>query len=89
MLMIMDNFTNECPVIEVDTSINGIRVSRVLEWLGMKRGLFKLITMDNSPEFRNMALDRWDGINLDFIRPGKPVANAFIDHSTEDSDRNA
>jgi len=82
MLTVVDNFTKECPVIEVDTSLTGLRVSRVLEWLGMTRGLPETITVDNGPEFAGMALDRWaytKNVKLDFIRPGKPVENAFIE----------
>jgi putative transposase len=82
MLCVVDQFTKECPVIEVDTSITGLRVSRVLEWLSMTRGLPESITVDNGPEFAGMALDRWaytKGVKLAFIRPGKPVENAFIE----------
>ncbi len=82
MLTVVDQFTKECPVIEVDTSITGFRVSRVLEWLSMTRGLPESITVDNGPEFAGMALDRWaytKNVKLSFIRPGKPVENAFIE----------
>ena len=82
MLTVIDQFTKECPAIEVDTSLTGFRVSRVLEWLVMTRGLPGSITVDNGPEFAGMALDRWaytKGVMLDFIRPGKPVENAFIE----------
>lgn len=82
MLTVVDQFTKECPVIEVDTSINGLRVSRVLEWLSMTRGLPESITVDNGPEFAGVVLDRWayvKGVKLDFIRPGKPVENAYIE----------
>lgn len=82
MLTVVDQFTKECPVIEVDTSINGLRVSRVLEWLSMTRGLPESITVDNGPEFAGMTLNRWaytKSVKLDFIRPGKPVENAYIE----------
>lgn len=82
MLCVVDQFTKECPLIEVDTSITGFRVSRVLEWLSLTRGLPETITVDNGPEFAGMALDRWaytKNVKLDFIRPGKPVENAFIE----------
>jgi len=82
MLTVIDQFTKECPVIEVDTSINGLRVSKVLEWLSMTRGLPESITVDNGPEFAGMTLDRWayaKDVKLAFIRPGKPVENAFIE----------
>ena len=38
--------------------------------------------MDNGPEFSGRALDEWahhNGVKLDFIRPGKPVENAYIE----------
>jgi putative transposase len=82
MLCVIDQFTKECPVIEVDTSITGFRVVRALEWLSMTRGLPGSITVDNGPEFAGRVLDRWaytKNVKLDFIRPGKPVENAFIE----------
>lgn len=82
LLTIVDQCTKECPVIEVDTSLNGGRVVRVLDWLATTRGLPTAITVDNGPEFAGMMLDRWAyarGVRLDFIRPGKPVENAFIE----------
>ena len=82
MLTVVDQFTKECPVIAVDTSINGLRVSRVLDWLSMTRTLPESITVDNGPEFAGMVLDRWayaKSVRLAFIRPGKPVENAFIE----------
>ena len=82
MLTVVDQFTKECPVIEVDTSINGLRVSRVLDWLSMTRGLPESITVDNGPAFAGMVLDRWaytKSVKLAFIRPGKPIENAFIE----------
>lgn len=82
LLAVVDQLTKECPVIEVDTSINGLRVERVLEWLALTRGYPKSITVDNGPEFAGMVLDRWaykHQVLLDFIRPGKPVENAFIE----------
>ena len=38
--------------------------------------------MDHGTEFQSQALEDWTyrrGIQLDFIRPGKPVENAFIE----------
>jgi putative transposase len=37
---------------------------------------------DNGPEFRSRALDEWayeNGVSLDFIQPGKPVQNPFVE----------
>ena len=47
-----------------------------------RRPLPKAITVDHGTEFTSKALDEWAyrrGVALDFIRPGKPVENAFIE----------
>jgi putative transposase len=81
-LNIVDDFNRECLASEVDTSITGVRVVRVLERLRDERGLPKTLVMDNGPEFAGRALDVWayrQGVNLHFIEPGKPVQNAYIE----------
>lgn len=81
-LTMVDVFTKESLNIEVDTSLNGYRVSRVLDRIVQDRGLPNFITVDNGPEFRSKALDQWaykNQVVLDFIRPGKPVDNCFIE----------
>jgi putative transposase len=81
-LAIIDDYSRECPAIEVDTSLGGARVVDVLERLVDTRGLPKVITMDNGPEFAGRALDEWAyrrGVRLNFIRPGKPIDNAFAE----------
>lgn len=81
-LNIVDDYTRECLAIEVDTSLPGLRVVRVLECLAEMRGLPKVITVDNGPEFAGRTLDAWAdarGVTLHFIRPGKPVENAYIE----------
>ena len=81
-LTIVDDFSRECPAIEVDSSIGGVRVVSILERLSETRGLPEVITVDNGPEFIGKALDEWaykNGVKLNFIRPGKPVENAYIE----------
>ncbi len=81
-LNIVDDCTRECPAIEVDHSLPGLRVVRVLEGLAETRGLPETIVVDNGPEFAGRALDRWAyqrRVQLHFIQPGKPVQNAFIE----------
>ena len=54
----------------------------VLERLADTWGLPEVITVDNGPEFAGKAMDEWAyrrGIKLSFIRPGKPVENAFAE----------
>ncbi|MNY12141.1 Integrase core domain protein [compost metagenome] len=82
LLNIVDDYTRECLAIEVDTSLNGERVTRVLGRLAEFRGLPKVIVVDNGPEFAGRTLDAWasiNGLKLHFIRPGKPVENAYIE----------
>jgi putative transposase len=47
-LTIVDDYSHECPAIEVDTSINGRRVAAVLERLAELRGLPPSITHGRS-----------------------------------------
>lgn len=81
-LTIVDDFTRECPAIEVDLALSGARVIAVLERLAQERGLPQGIVCDNGPEFSGQALDQWahqHGIALLFIQPGKPVQNAYVE----------
>ncbi len=81
-LTIVDDHSRECVAIEVDFSLTGERVARVLERFALTRGLPNVITVDNGPEFAGKALDAWayqKGVKLHFIRPGKPVENAYIE----------
>src|SRR5690348_8090590 len=82
MLTIVDDCTRECPVIEVDTSLGGLRVRRVLDRMASERGLPEAIVVDNGPEFRGRALAAWSeerDVRLEFIQPGKPVQNAYVE----------
>jgi putative transposase len=82
VLPIVDEYTRKCFRIEVDTSINGARVVRVLDEIGQQEGLPEIIIIDNGPEFIGKALDAWAyarGIKLAFITPGRPVENAYIE----------
>jgi putative transposase len=82
MLTIVDDCTRECPAIEVDTSLGGWRVRRVLDRIARERGLPEAIVLDNGPEFRGRTLAAWSeerGVRLEFIQPGKPVQNAYVE----------
>ncbi len=82
MLTVVDDCTRECPAIEVDTPLGGLRVGRVLERIASERGLPEAIVVDNGPEFRGRALAAWSeqrGVRLEFIQPGKPVQNAYVE----------
>jgi putative transposase len=81
-LNVVDDYSRVCVAIEVDTSIGGARVGRVLDRAGAHYGWPERIVCDNGPEFTSRALDQWAyerGIQLHFIRPGRPVENVFVE----------
>lgn len=81
-LNIVDDFTRECLAAEVDTSLGGLKVVRILDMLKEMRGLPEAITMDNGPEFTSRVMDEWawrNKVKLAFIAPGKPVQNAYAE----------
>ena len=52
----MDDYSRECPAIEVDTSLGGARVVGVLEKLAETRGLPEVLTVDDGPEFAGKVM---------------------------------
>jgi putative transposase len=81
-LTVVDTCTRESPAIEVDVSLPGERVVTVLEGIATDRGYPKAIMVDNGSEFQSRAVNAWaheHDVELHFIRPGKPVENAFIE----------
>jgi putative transposase len=79
---VIDNCTRECQAIEVDTSLGGWRVRRVLDRIAAERGLPEAIVLDNGPEFRGRALSVWSeerGVRLEFIQPGRQAQNAHAE----------
>jgi transposase InsO family protein len=73
-----------------DTSLTGKRVAELLDAIAAERGYPKSITVDNGTEFYSKAMDSWAyhrGVQLQFIRPGKPVENAFIESWRPDAGR--
>ena len=82
ILNLVDDYSREAIATEVDTSLPGLRVVRVLERVAETRPLPAMIVCDNGPEFTGRALDSWayvHGVQLHFIRPGKPIENAFVE----------
>ena len=81
MLVVIDVYSRECLRIEVDTSLPGRRVVRVLDELTATRALPQRIVTDNGPEFAGSALDTWafGRVDLHFIEPGKPMQNGYVE----------
>ena len=82
LLSVIDVFTREALALEVDTSLPGSRVVRVLDRLAGERPLPTQIVLDNGPELISRVLEEWaheHAVTLHFIDPGKPVQNAFCE----------
>lgn len=82
LLTVHDDYTRECLWIEVDTSLSGPRVTRVLDYLTELRGRPSSLLTDNGPEFAGLALERWAHdrqVHHRFITPGKPSQNGYIE----------
>ena len=79
----VDDLSREALAMYIDTSITALQVIRVLDRAAKDRGKYPAaIVCDNGPEFRSRELDRWahqHGVKLDFIDPGKPTQNCFIE----------
>lgn len=81
---VMDDYNRESLAIEVDTSLPSLRVIRVFEKLIAERGCPANIRCDNGPEFISHKLEEWCNdktrkISLQFIQPGRPMQNAYIE----------
>jgi putative transposase len=79
---VLDDFNREVLAIEIDTSLTSERLIRVFEQLKAERGLPDMLRTDNGPEFLGMVFTDWckaNGIFIDYIEPGKPNQNAYIE----------
>lgn len=79
---VLDDFNREGLGIEVDFSLPAERVVRSLNQIIEWRGKPKAIRCDNGPEYISTAVTQWaeqQGIRLEYIQPGKPQQNAYIE----------
>lgn len=79
---LIDDFNREVLAIEADTSLPAQRVIRVLERVIWERGQPLSIRVDNGPEFISHKLEEFckdQGITLQFIKPGKPMQNGYVE----------
>lgn len=79
---VVDDYNREALAIEVDLNLPAQRVIRVLDRIVTRRGLPAKIRMDNGPELTSVKLAEWaeqHDVMLDFIQPGKPTQNSFIE----------
>lgn len=79
---VVDDFNREALAIEVDTSLTAPRIILVLDRIAAWRGYPIDLRLDNGPEMVSVALADWaeqHGIGLDFIQPGKPTQNSYVE----------
>jgi putative transposase len=82
MFTLMDHCTREGLALVASFSLPARRVVETLDALAEERGYPELIVIDNGPEFISKELDAWafaHGVQLHFIRPGKPVDNTYCE----------
>jgi putative transposase len=82
ILTVVDTWSRQSPVLEAGFRMSGETVSRALDGVLGEGPRPRSITVDHGTEFQSRALEDWAyqrGVQLDFIRPGKPVENAFIE----------
>lgn len=73
---------SESPVLEPAYNMSGHGVAAALERAIGDGPVPCSITVDHGSEFMSRALEGWAyqrGVQLDFIRPDKPVENAYIE----------
>ena len=81
-LNVIDDHNREGLGIEVDLSLPSERVIRTLERIIEWRGKPLAFRCDNGPEYISQKLKDWAkdrGIDLQYIQPGKPAQNAYIE----------
>ena len=82
VLTVVDQWSRESPILEVDFSLTGRSVVAAMERLLPQIGLPLSLTVDHGTEFMSKAVEAWAyyrGVQLDFTRPGKPTDNSHIE----------
>jgi len=79
---VVDDFNREAMTIAIDFNLPAQRIVRELDQIAAVRGYPLKLRLDNGPEFIALALADWaeqHGVTLEFIKPGKPMQNGFIE----------
>ena len=82
VLTLVDIYSRECLALKAGFSLRGRDVVEGMQQLAVQGRKPKIITVDNGSEFTSKELETWSCLNdtkLDFIRPGKPVENCYIE----------
>jgi putative transposase len=79
---VIDDYNREALAIEIDTSLRAERLIRVFTRLKETRALPGMLRVDNGPELLAQAFVDWmrdHGVLIQYIQPGKPNQNAYIE----------
>jgi putative transposase len=79
---VVDDFNREALSIDIDINLQARRVIRSLDRIALWRGYPATLRVDNGPELTSVLMAEWAEIHdveLEFIQPGKPTQNAFIE----------
>ena len=82
MLTVLDEFTRECPAIDVARGLTSDDVLERLSDLFVRRGVPGHIRSDNGPEFTAKAVREWlgkVGVTTLYIEPGSPWEDGYIE----------
>jgi len=82
VLTAIDQASRECVCLEVAQRLPADAVTPALEQAMDLYGQPMVITSDNGTEFTGNHFDQWAyrrGIELDFVAPGRPMDNGFIE----------
>lgn len=82
MLNVLDVFSRTCLTSSVRRSFSAADVTMILDGLIAEHGVPETITCDNGTEFTARHFDAWAydrGVGVDFIDPGRPTQNGFIE----------
>jgi putative transposase len=77
---VVDEFTRECLVLEVERRMTARDVVAILTWLEAQQGTPGAIRSDNGPEFLARAVQRWLAarkVGPLYIAPGSPWENGY------------
>lgn len=79
---VVDDYNREVLGIEIDLNLPAQRIVRVLERIAAWRGYPEKLRMDNGTELTSVRMAEWaetNGVRLDFIQPGKPTQNSYVE----------
>jgi putative transposase len=83
---VMDDCCREALAIEIDTSLSAKRIIRVLDRVVESRGKPARVMVDNGSEFTSGEFCLWcreHTIEIQYIQPGKPTQNGYIERFTD------